>query len=591
MQHIKRTVYCGQVQEAHRNTQICLTGWVQRRRDHGGVIFVDLRDRTGIVQLVFDPVVDAQACEQAHALRSEYVISVKGTVADRSPEAFNEKMATGKIEIKVSQLEILSRSNPLPFQLDDDDKVSEELRLKHRYLDLRRKPMHDALKLRHDVLFTIRQYFHEQGFYEVETPILTKSTPGGARCFLVPSRAQPATFYALTESPQLYKQLLMVGGLEKYFQIARCFRDEALRANRQPEFTQLDIEMSFIDETDIQTVCEGIFSILWKKFLGITLTLPLPRYSYDEVFGRFGSDKPDMRFGLEIQDVTKIFESIDLNFVKSVIDKGGKVGCLHVKNHKYSRTELDRWSDQVIKELGGKGLLWFRWREDGTVDSPVSKFLPTDFMQKLQTILPDLSATDTLFMVAGEFEEAWTTLGQLRLALGKDLQIIKPNEFNLFWVTDFPMFEWNKEAKRWDARHHQFTSPQVGWESQEIKDVKARAYDLVCNGEELGGGSIRIHSSEVQNKVFDILGIDKQKAIEKFAFLFEAQNLGYPPEGGVAFGIDRLIMILGGYNAIRDVIAFPKTQNGSCLMMQSPSAVEDDQLKELHIKSTFIAKK
>lgn len=584
MSLLKRTVYCGNVSEQHINSVITLNGWVHKRRDHGGVIFVDLRDRTGMVQLVFDPNLNAHVVAEAHALRSEFVIAVQGTVVARTQAMVNEKLATGTIEIQVSSLQILNKSTALPFQLDEDEKVSEEIRLKYRYLDIRRTSMHNHLKTRHEVLFEMRKYFVEHGFYEIETPILSKSTPGGARNFLVPSRLQQGTFYGLVESPQLYKQLLMVGGIEKYFQIARCFRDEALRANRQPEFTQLDIEMSFIDEKDIQTVCEGLFSRLWEKFLQSKLTLPLARYSYDDVFSRFGSDKPDMRFDLEISNITDVFKTLEINFIKAILDKNGSVGCLHVKNHRFSRTDLDRWTDLVTKELGAKGLIWIRWKEDGSVESTIAKLLPSDFVQRMQTVLPTLSNDDTLFIVAGDYEDAWTTLGQLRLALGKALNLIDNSKHSMFWVTDFPMFEWNKETNNWQARHHQFTSPQDGWETKEIKDIKARAYDLVCNGEELGGGSIRIHSSDVQSKIFDILGIPQEKAEEKFKFLLEAQNLGYPPEGGVALGIDRLIMMLSNTESIRDVIAFPKTQNGSCLMIQAPSTVEDAQLKELGIR-------
>lgn len=585
---LKRTVFCGQVTQEHLGSQITLNGWVHRRRDHGGVTFVDLRDRSGLVQLVFDPVINNDTATAAHALRSEYVIAVEGKVIMRSTASVNDKMATGTIEVQVSRLEILSKAIPLPFQIEDDEKISEELRLKHRYLDLRRKQMHDCLKTRHEVLFEIRSYFNENHFYEIETPILSKSTPGGARNFLVPSRLQPSTFYGLVESPQIYKQLLMVGGMERYFQIARCFRDEALRSNRQPEFTQLDIEMAFIDEVDIQTMCEGLYARLWKKFLNIDLQLPLKRYSFDDVFGRFGSDKPDMRFGLEIQEVTPVFAQLDLNFIKATLQNGGKAGAIVIKDHAFSRTDMDRWSNHATKELGSKGLLWFKWKEDGTPESPITKFLPADFLTQLQTCIPGLSKDDALFVVVGDYDDAWTVLGQLRLALGKELGLIEKNTFNLFWVTDFPMFEYDKEGKKWVARHHQFTSPQEGWENQELKDVKARAYDLVCNGEELGGGSIRIHSAEVQSKIFDLLGMPREKAEEKFKFLLDAQNLGYPPEGGVAFGIDRLVMMLSGTESIRDVIAFPKTQNGSCLMMASPSSVEDSQLKELHIKSTFV---
>ena len=588
MQLLKRTVFCGHVTEEHLGKEIIVNGWIHRRRDHGGVIFADLRDRSGLLQLVFDPTINADVTQQAHALRSEFVIAAVGKVVHRSAAAVNDKLATGRYEVQISTLQILNKSIPLPFQIDDEDKLSEELRLKYRYLDLRRKQMHDNLKVRHDVTYEIRKYFHENGFYEIETPILSKSTPGGARNFLVPSRSQPGTFYGLVESPQIYKQLLMVGGMERYFQIARCFRDEALRASRQPEFTQLDIEMAFIDETTIQTMCEGLYKILWKKFLNIDLQLPLKRYTYDDVFDRYGSDKPDTRFGLELNDVTPLFGKLDLNFIKTGLSNGGKAGCLVVKDHDFSRTDMDRWSDRVTKELGGKGLLWFKWRDDGTVDSPISKFLPADFFEQATALLPNLTKDDTLFVMVGEHEEAWTVLGQLRLALGKELGMIDPRSFHLFWVTDFPMFEFDKEGNKWMARHHQFTSPQVGWENQALKDVKARAYDLVCNGEELGGGSIRIHSAEVQSKIFDLLGMSREKAEEKFKFLLEAQSFGYPPEGGVAFGIDRLVMILSGTEAIRDVIAFPKTQTGSCLMMGAPSSVEDAQLRELQIKSTYV---
>jgi aspartyl-tRNA synthetase len=588
MSLLKRSVFCGHVAKEHVQKQITLNGWVHRRRDHGGVIFVDLRDRSGLVQLVFDPAICPDTATAAHALRSEFVIAVIGTVVMRSAGSINSSMATGNIEVQVTRLDILSKANTLPFQIEGDATISEELRLKHRYLDLRRKQMHDCLKTRHDVLFAIRSYFNENNFYEIETPILSKSTPGGARNFLVPSRLQPSTFYGLVESPQIYKQLLMVGGMERYFQIARCFRDEALRSNRQPEFTQLDIEMAFIDENDIQTMCEGLYQRLWKQFLNIDLELPLKRYSFDDVFGRFGSDKPDMRFGLEIQDVTKVFANLDLNFIKATLKTGGKAGAVVIKDHSFSRTDMDRWSNHATKELASKGLLWFKWKEDGTPESPITKFLPTDFLQQLQSVIPGLTSDDALFVVVGDYEDAWTVLGQLRLTLGKELGLIESGTYNLFWVTDFPMFEFDKENKKWVARHHQFTSPQDGWENQELKDVKARAYDLVCNGEELGGGSIRIHSAEVQSKIFDLLGMSREKAEEKFKFLLDAQTMGYPPEGGVAFGIDRLVMLLSGTDSIRDVIAFPKTQNGSCLMMGCPSTVEDSQLKELHVKSTFV---
>ncbi len=590
MQFFKRTQWCGQVAEPLLNKEICLSGWVQKRRNLGGIIFVDLRDRTGLMQLVFDPTHHAEVTEQAQALRSEFVISVKGTVVLRSTEAINDKMPTGRYELRVAELAILSKSAVLPFQVEDDN-VSEELRLKYRYLDLRRKKMQDFLRLRHEVIFAMRQYFNDQEFVEVETPILSKSTPEGARDFLVPCRLQPGTFYALPQSPQIYKQLLIVGGLERYFQIARCFRDEALRANRQPEFTQLDIEMSFVDENDIQSICEGMFSVLWKKFLQTELKLPLVRYSYDEVFGRFGSDKPDMRFGLEIKDISSLFESTAIGFLKSIIEENGKVGSLCVSGKHFSRSELDNISNYVSKELGAKGLLWIRRKEDGTLDSAIAKNLPADFWQQAKIVIPELTDSDTLFVIAGQHEDAWTILGQLRLTLGKMLNLIDKNNHQMFWVTDFPMFEWNKTENRWEAKHHPFTSPQIGWENMALGDVKARAYDLVCNGEELGGGSIRIHDAEVQSKVFSAIGINPESAKEKFGFLLEAQTFGYPPDGGIAFGIDRLIMMLAETDSIRDVIAFPKTTTGSCLMMQTPARVDAAQLKELFIESLWKEKK
>jgi aspartyl-tRNA synthetase len=586
MQFFKRTEWCGKVGEQLLNKEVCLSGWVHKRRNLGGIIFVDLRDRTGLMQLVFDPTNNPKITEQAQELRSEFVVSVKGTVVHRAAAAVNDKMPTGRYEVRAKELVIASKSAVLPFQLEDAN-ISEELRLKYRYLDLRNKKMQDFLRLRHDVIFAMRQYFNDNGFVEVETPILSKSTPEGARDFLVPCRVQPGTFYALPQSPQIYKQLLIVGGLERYFQIARCFRDEALRANRQPEFTQLDIEMSFVDEHDIQSMCEGLFSILWKKFLTIELKLPLQRYTYDEVFGRFGSDKPDMRFDLEIKDLTSLFESTTVNFLKSIIADHGKVGALCVSGKHFSRSELDNISNYVSKELGAKGLLWIRRKEDGSLDSAIAKNLPADFWSKAKAVVPELTDTDTLFVIAGPYEEAWTVLGQLRLTFGKMLNLINTTQHSMFWITDFPMFEWNKEENRWEAKHHPFTSPQVGWETMDMGKIKARAYDLVYNGEELGGGSIRIHDAGVQSKVFSALGIDPEKAKEKFGFLLEAQTYGYPPDGGIAFGIDRLVMMLAGTESIRDVIAFPKTTTGSCLMMQTPSRVDAVQLKELFLESTY----
>lgn len=585
---LKRDVFCGQINRTYLNKEVVLAGWVNRRRDLGGLIFVDIRDRSGLMQLVFDPELSPDVVAKAHDLRSEYVIAVKGTVIKRQG-AINTKINTGEFELKVSDLQILNESQTLPFQLDSE--AAEELRLKYRYLDLRRPVMQNYLKIRHDTVYALRDYLNRNDFYEIETPILSKSTPEGARDFLVPCRIQPGTFYALPQSPQLYKQLLIVGGLERYFQIARCFRDEALRANRQPEFTQLDIEMSFVDEQDIKNMCEGLFKELWKKFFGIDLQLPFPVYSYDEVFSKYGSDKPDTRFSLEINELTEVFKTLEINQIKSVLNDGGKIGCLCVSGSgglgkKFSRSELDSYVELVTKELGGKALLWIRWKESGVIDSPLAKQLPENFFELVQKHIPGLTKADTLFLVAGSFEPAWTILGQLRLVLGKNLNLIN-NDYKLFWVVDFPMFEWSEEDNRWMAKHHPFTSPQQGWENMEIGKVKARAYDLVCNGEELGGGSIRIHDPKVQSKVFEMIGITPEQAKERFGFLLEAQTFGYPPDGGIAFGIDRLVMLFAGTDSMRDVIAFPKTNRGSCLMMETPSSVDQKQLDELHIKSTI----
>jgi len=589
----RRTVYCGEVTEAYLNKEVTLCGWVHRRRDHGGVIFIDLRDRSGFCQIVFNHEWNQNAADAAHVLRSEFVVSVTGTLVNRDTNAINPKIPTGMFELHVTELLILNSAKSLPFQLDEIEAskttsgIDEELRLKYRYLDLRREKMQVALKMRHDVIFTMREYFNAQGFYEIETPFLTKSTPGGARDFLVPSRLNPGTFYALAQSPQLYKQLLMASGFEKYFQVARCFRDENLRADRQLEFTQLDIEMSFIDESDIYNLCEGLFKTIWKKFLGQELSLPLKRFTYDEAFARFGSDKPDMRFALEIKDLTPLFATTDLKFLKAIVDKGGKVGALCIKDKEFTRTELEQLVNYAIKGIGAKGMLYIRFNEDKTSDSPVAKFLAPNFFDTVKELIPDLTTKDTLLLISAPYEEAWDQLGKLRLEVGKQLKLINENEDSLFWVTDFPLFEWNSTTKHWDAKHHPFTSPQADWESQETGKMKARCYDLVLNGVELGGGSIRIHDTKLQAKIFDFMGISKEAAQAKFGFLLEALEFGFPPHGGVAFGLDRLIMLLTKMNSIREVIAFPKTQTGSCLMMENPSEVEEAQLKELFIKRTI----
>ncbi len=577
----KRTTGCGLVNETLLGKTIDLSGWVNARRDHGGLIFVDLRDRSGYMQLVFNPAYSAQAHELAHSLRSEYVIAVTGVVVERSAETINRELATGRWELQVNSLTILNKSKTIPFALDAES-IDEELRLKYRYIDLRRPVMQQHIALRHKIVFAMRSFFNEHGFYEIETPILTKNTPEGAREFLVPSRVHQGSFYALPQSPQLYKQLLMASGFERYFQIARCFRDEDLRADRQPEFTQLDIEMSFINEEDVLNLIENLFVHLLKNLFGMELTVPLPRMSYDEAFGKYGSDKPDLRFDLKISDFTTTFGDTQLTFLRKILDSGGKVGGLLVHKN-FTRSELDGFVEWAQKTCNS-GLVWIRVAEGNVLEAPVAKFFPPNMFERLKTICPELTVGDTLFLIAGEYEDSWTYLGRLRLELAHKLAIIPEGQLHFSWVTDFPLFEFDKETKQWNSKHHPFTSPAPGWEQQEPSQMKARAYDLVLNGVELGGGSIRIFNSEIQDKVFKLLGLNEEAMQEKFGFLLEAQELGFPPHGGIALGIDRLIMLLSNAPSIREVIAFPKTARGYDPMMQSPTKVEDAQLKEYGLK-------
>ncbi len=582
MQFFERTVACGLVKSEHLNATIQLAGWVNKRRDHGGLIFIDLRDRTGLMQLVFNPAFSKQAHELAHQLRSEYVIAVSGVIVNRAPATINPTLATGALEMQVQQLHILNKAKTLPFTLEEAATVDEELRLKYRYLDLRRPEMHAKLALRHKVVFAMREFLQAEGFYEIETPILTKNTPEGAREFIVPSRIYERQFYAMPQSPQLYKQLLMAGGMERYFQIARCFRDEDSRADRQPEFTQLDIEMSFIKEEDIQSMMERLIAFVWKKALDIDIKTPFPRMTYDKAFSLYGSDKPDLRFALPINDITPAFADTQLSFMRSVIDKGGKVGAVHVDQHIFTRSELDSWVEKA-QQFGAKGLLWMRFK-DGAIESPVSKFLAPDFIQTIQRIIPDFTEGSTLFIIAGPYKEAWTLLGRLRQEVAAALQRIPQGQFNFSWVVDFPLFEYDEQTKQWNSVHHPFTSPQDGWEHQDCADMKARTYDMILNGIELGGGSIRIYKSDVQDKVFDLLGLSKEKAQKKFGFLLEAQDLGFPPHGGIALGVDRMLMLMTNSTSIREVIAFPKTQRFYDPLMDSPTDVEEIQLRDYGLR-------
>lgn len=591
MSHPKRTHSCQDISKALIGTTVTVNGWVNRRRDHGGVIFIDARDRSGLVQLVFNPVVGSEAVMNlAHTLRNEFVIAATGTVIARAPEAVNDRIATGAIEVVVTTLTILNSSKPLPFQLDEAEQVDEELRLKYRYIDMRREKMQRFMRLRHEVVFAMREALDKQGFYEIETPILSKSTPEGARDFLVPSRLQPGHFYALPQSPQLYKQLLMMSGMEKYFQIARCFRDEDMRANRQLEFTQIDLEMSFVDEQAVQGFVEEMVRHVFKKVFNLSLPEKFEVHTFKEMFALYGSDKPDRRFELLINDLTLLFADTQLGFLKGALAAGGKIGALCVEGHDFSRSELEKVVGMTIKDFGAKGLLYIRFNADGSSDSPVAKFLPADFFVQAQAMIPGLTTKHTLFIVAGNYKDSWTSLGRLRLYLGQYLSLIAKDMHDLFWITDFPLFEWDAEQKRYFATHHPFTSPNIGWEQLEPGDMTARAYDLVYNGEELGGGSIRIHDSAVQSKVFDLLGISPEEAQQKFGFLLEAQQLGCPPHGGLALGLDRLVMLLVGASSIREVIAFPKMHAGTCPLMEAPCTVDARQLKEVHIQTRLLGR-
>ncbi|MBW0740637.1 aspartate--tRNA ligase [Staphylococcus aureus] len=583
----KRTTYCGLVTEAFLGQEITLKGWVNNRRDLGGLIFVDLRDREGIVQVVFNPAFSEEALKIAETVRSEYVVEVQGTVTKRDPETVNPKIKTGQVEVQVTNIKVINKSETPPFSINEENvNVDENIRLKYRYLDLRRQELAQTFKMRHQITRSIRQYLDDEGFFDIETPVLTKSTPEGARDYLVPSRVHDGEFYALPQSPQLFKQLLMISGFDKYYQIVKCFRDEDLRADRQPEFTQVDIEMSFVDQEDVMQMGEEMLKKVVKEVKGVEINGAFPRMTYKEAMRRYGSDKPDTRFEMELIDVSQLGRDMDFKVFKDTVENDGEIKAIVAKGaaEQYTRKDMDALTE-FVNIYGAKGLAWVKVVEDG-LTGPIGRFFETENVETLLT-LTGAEAGDLVMFVADKPNVVAQSLGALRVKLAKELGLIDETKLNFLWVTDWPLLEYDEDAKRYVAAHHPFTSPKeadIAKLGTAPEEAEANAYDIVLNGYELGGGSIRIHDGELQEKMFEVLGFTKEQAQEQFGFLLDAFKYGAPPHGGIALGLDRLVMLLTNRTNLRDTIAFPKTASATCLLTNAPGEVSDKQLKELSLR-------